>query len=161
MYSQSTSNYRSANLRNRAGRAFEWLWCKGKIKAMLASVTRESRLIPYLGYELIEQLQIEVEQIGLQPIRVSEIVGTLGRMNYDKDFNPLQHRDKKRWMSVAIAMMSSTTTLAPIDVVQYNGKYYASDGNHRVSVARHLNKLYLDANIVLWRSKLTDHEASV
>ncbi len=156
MQSQQSS-YRTNSLIQRAGQLFEWLWFKGKIKAFIAKWTQESRLIPYLSYDLIDQYKIEVEHIGLRPIRVSDIIGTMGRMNYDKDFYPLQHRDKKRWMSVAIAIMSSSITLDPISVIQFNDKYYTSDGNHRVSVARSLNKLYIDGNVIVWRSTLPDN----
>ena len=146
----SSSTYRTNNLTQRAGSMFEWLYFKAKVKAIWASFTGESRTIPFLSDTEVDMSQVKVENLGVQPIRISQIVGTLGRMNYDKEFCPLQHRDKKRWMSVAIAMMSDVTSLAPISVVQVGDVYYTSDGNHRVSVARTLDKLFIDANITRW-----------
>lgn len=148
--SHGSSPYRTKELTQRAASLFEWIYFKGKVKALFAPLTGQSRTIPFLSDTEVDMSQLTVEQVGLQPIRVDRIIGTLGRMNYDREFYPLQHRDKKRWMSVAIAMMSDVTVLAPISVIQIEDDYYTSDGNHRVSVARTLNKLYIDANVTRW-----------
>jgi len=144
------SSRHSANLVQRAGSLFEWLYFKGQFKAIIARFTGQSRTIRYLDSAVSDMEDVEVEKLGVHPIRVEKIVGTQGRMNYDIDFNPLQRRDKKRWMSVAIAMMSDVTLLGPIHVVQVEDAFYTSDGNHRVSVARALDKLYMDADITRW-----------
>lgn len=142
--------YRNNRLTQQAGTLFEWIYFKGQLMAWLAKLTGQSRLIPYLSNSEYDMTQIKVERLGLQPVRIEQIIGTIGRMNYDKDFYPLQRRDKKRWMSVAIAMMGDVTSLSPIEVIQVDDKYYTSDGNHRVSVARTLNKLFIDAHVTHW-----------
>ena len=147
------THHHSKVLIQRAGSLFEWLWLKGQLWAVIASFTKQSREIPFLSNEDFDSDVLDIEQVGVHPIRVLEIKGTVGRMNYDKDFYPLQRRDKRRWMSVAVAMMGDVTSLAPISVVEFEQKYYTSDGNHRVSVARALDKLYIDANITRWDIK--------
>lgn len=144
------SQRRSKTLTQRAGSLFEWIYLKGQIKAVIAKFTGESRTIRFLDTVVENMDDVIVENLGVHPIRIEQIVGTCGRMNYDKDFYPLQHRDKRRWMSVAIAMMDTVTNLSPIHVVQIGNDYYTADGNHRVSVARALNKLYTDADITRW-----------
>lgn len=146
----TTSQRHSANLIQRAGSLFEWLYFKGQIKAFIAKFTGESRTIRYLDSMVGDMDDVDVEHLGVHPIRVEQIVGTQGRMNYDKEFCPLQRRDKKRWMSVAVAMLSDVTLLSPITVVQVGEEFFTADGNHRVSVARTLNKLYMDADITRW-----------
>lgn len=144
------SAHRNNVLTQRAASLFEWLWFKAHILKLLAPFRKDDRTIPFLSDESIDMSQITVVKLDMQPIRLESIVGTQGRMNYDKDFLPLQHRDKKRWMSVAIAMMGDPTVLAPISVVQIDDRYYTSDGNHRVSVAKALDKLFIDANVTQW-----------
>ncbi len=152
---QHRTRHHSPNLVQRAGSLFEWIFIKAKIKGWIAKITGESRTIRYLDSMVETMDDVEVEHLGVHPIRVENIVGTQGRMNYDKEFFPLQHRDKKRWMSVAVAMMSDITSLSPISVVQVGDEYFTSDGNHRVSVARALNKLYMDADITRWTQDTT------
>jgi len=144
-----TSRY-SSNLIQRAGSLFEWIYLKAKVKAFMAQLLGQSRTIRYLDSAVGDMTDVKVEYLGVQPIRLSQVVGTQGRMNYDVEFLPLQRRDKKRWMSVAMAMMSDVTSLMPIHVVQVGDDYYTGDGNHRVSVARTLNKLYIDADVTRW-----------
>lgn len=144
------SSRHSNSVVQRAGSLFEWIYLKAKVKAFIARFTGESRTIRYLDSMVADMSDVQVKHLGVHPIRVEHIVGTQGRMNYDKDFLPMQHRDKKRWMSVAVAMMSDATLLSPISVVQVGDEYFTSDGNHRVSVARTLNKLYIDADITRW-----------
>lgn len=144
------SSRHSNNHIQRAGSLFEWLYFKGQVKGLIARITGQSRTIRYLDSVVGDMDEVNVEHLGVHPVRLEHIVGTQGRMNYDKDFCPLQRRDKKRWMSVCVAMMSDVTSLSSISVVQVGDEYFTSDGNHRVSVARTLNKLYIDADITRW-----------
>ena len=146
----SSSIYRRRRYLQRAASQFERLWLQGKIKAMIAHLSGETRTIPYLDDEVEGRFRAKVEHLGVRPIRLNQIVGTRARMIYDRDFLPLQREDKKRWMSVAMAMMEDVTKLRPISVVQIEDRYYTLDGNHRVSVARTLGKLYMDADVTLW-----------
>ncbi len=153
MYQSSSTR---SNRAQRAGSLFEWLYFKGQIKGLIARILGQSRMIRYLDSAVVNTADVEVEQVGLQAIRIQQIVGTQGRLNYDIEFCPLQRRDKKRWMSVAIAMMTDATTLSPITVIQVGDDYYTADGNHRVSVARTLNKLFIDAYVTRWHVPKSD-----
>ena len=142
--------YRRRKRAQRAGSLFEWLWWQGQVKAFAARLRGESRAIPYLDNEVAGRTRLAAQHLGVRPIRLRQIVGTQGRISYDCEFLPLQREDRKRWMSVAVAMMEDVTSLSPISVVQVDERYFTLDGNHRVSVARTLNKLYIDAEVTRW-----------
>lgn len=155
-----SSVYRRRRLAQRAGSQFEWLWWRGNVKAILARVTGDDRAIHYLDDAVRDLARLNVEHLGVRPIRVDQIVGTQGRISYDKDFLPLRREDRKRWMSVAVAMMEDVTSLKPISVVQISDVYFTLDGNHRVSVARALGKLYMDADVTRWVMAPADSETA-
>jgi len=41
-------------------------------------------------------------------------------------------------------------SLPPIELVQVGNKYYVRDGHHRISVARRLGKIDVDAEVTAW-----------
>lgn len=149
-YSPQSNAYRNRAIHQRASNMFEWIWLKAIVLGWWAHIRGQSRQIPLLSADEIDSKQIAVEQVGLRPVPVDKIIGTQGRMSYDKDFFPLQRRDKNRWVSVAFAMMNDPTCLSPISVTQVGDVYYTADGNHRVSVARALDNLYIDADVKRW-----------
>ena len=87
---------------------------------------------------------------GMRVIAVDAIHGTLNRADdFDYDFRPLRISDYGRWSKVATAMMNGID-LPPIEVVQVGDDYFVKDGHHRISVARALGFLYLDAMVEIW-----------
>lgn len=88
--------------------------------------------------------------LGSQSIRIDEIHGTLDRAgDFDYDFRPLKESDKDRWCKVATAMINGID-LPPIEVVKFGDAFYVKDGHHRISVARALGFMYLDAIVEVW-----------
>ena len=47
-------------------------------------------------------------------------------------------------------MIDDPISMPAIQVVEVDGNYYVIDGHHRVSVARILDHLYLDADVTQW-----------
>lgn len=137
-------------LQDRAESLFERSWRKGQWKRIWAALTGQSRLIPLLKNHYSPD--ITTHELGICEIRIEQIIGTEGKLSFDKDFLPLQRRSKSRWVSVAVAMMSDATLLPPIDTVQIGDDYYVRDGHHRVSVARALGHIYIDGEVTLWKS---------
>lgn len=135
---------------DRAERLFERAWRLGQIKRILALFTGQSRLMPLLSDVEARADHIEREDPVRQAVRLENIIGTHGKLSFDRDFLPLQRRSKDRWMGICVAMQRDLISLPPISVIQVGDDYYVHDGHHRVSVARRLNYLYIDGNVTRW-----------
>jgi hypothetical protein len=84
---------------------------------------------------------------GIQVIKVEQIVGSMdGNQNFDIDFNPTHDEVAYRWVKIREAY-DRDVLLPPIEVYEAEGYYYVVDGHHRVSVARSLEQVYIDAHV--------------
>ncbi len=84
--------------------------------------------------------------VGLRPIEVARIVGTLDRCcDFDRCFHPLRADLAGRVGGVARAFPDGA--FPPIDVVQVDGAYFVVDGHKRVAAARHSGVEVIDANV--------------
>ena len=86
---------------------------------------------------------------GVQDIPLDKIVGSVGRyQDFVQAFLPTNESMSDRWQSVAAAYLNPTSTgLPPIEVCQVGDCYFVRDGNHRVSVARHLKLPIIEAHV--------------
>jgi hypothetical protein len=83
------------------------------------------------------------------PIR--QIRGSEGRSRYfDCDFNPLYDEARGRWLNIARARQQGKN-LPPVVLVQVGDIYFVRDGHHRISVARALGQLYIEARVTVWQ----------
>lgn len=75
--------------------------------------------------------------LGLQPIRLDSIAGTVDRVGggFDRSFRPTSDKDRERWVRSAAAMRRGEP-LEPISVYRVGDVHFVRDGHHRVSVAR-------------------------
>lgn len=140
-----------AAARDYAQGLFDRLWMKGQTLKFWARITGKTRNL--LALSDVEHVYDDVpfHILERQSIRLEQIHGTQGRVDrFDSDFLPLARRNKQRWVSIAVAAMDNEITLPPIDVVQVGDIYYVEDGHHRVSVAKGLDKLFIDANVTVW-----------
>lgn len=99
---------------------------------------------------------------GIRAVSLSEICGTLGRSSdFDRRFYPLADHVRDRWISIALARMRDK----PVGLVRlYSADhcYLVADGHHRISVARALGELAIEAEIILvesLRKERTEHLA--
>ncbi|MCA9936353.1 MAG: universal stress protein [Ardenticatenaceae bacterium] len=84
---------------------------------------------------------------GLQEIPVEAIVGSVGRyQDFTRDFLPKHDADEERWARVKAAVMDMRG-FDPIEVYQIGDVYFVKDGNHRVSVTRHLGVKTISARV--------------
>ncbi len=149
MYNNVTAPNRETVIRERASGLFDRSWFIGKLQDALSALTRQRSNM--LELPRIEDDQLAIDWQERTAIDIDRVQGTNGRPDrFNRGFHPRQRRDKNRWMSVATAMMSDITLLPPIEVIEYDGLYYVVDGHHRVSVARALRKISIDANVVRW-----------
>jgi len=86
---------------------------------------------------------------GVQDIPLAKIVGSVGRyQDFVQAFLPTNESMSDRWQSVAAAYLNPTSRgLPPIEVCQVGDCYFVRDGNHRVSVARHLKLPIIEAHV--------------
>jgi hypothetical protein len=88
---------------------------------------------------------------GTQTTLISRIRGSAGRRSdFDLDFNPLNSRDKDRWLSVAAARIGGVP-LPPVQLIRVGDIWFVLDGHQRISVARAMGEEEIDAVVAIWR----------
>jgi hypothetical protein len=81
----------------------------------------------------------------LEVIPLAEVVGTVElSRQFDARFRPVSSLLRRRWESLALAHRKGMP-LPPIEVRKGPDGYYVVDGRHRVSVARAVGQLEIDA----------------
>ncbi|MCA9915019.1 MAG: hypothetical protein KC496_16810 [Anaerolineae bacterium] len=152
----STNPSRTARAYVTARNLFDRLYLVAKLKAFIANLlgqSRELQMLDEINSDGVKSRYI----LERQAVPMERIIGSEGRSEeYDKEFLPRHRRDRERWVSVAAGMIRNPTQFSPIRVVRVGDDYYIQDGHHRVSVARALNYLFIDADVTVWDF---EHEA--
>lgn len=108
-------------------------------------MTVSDTLLPY--GEVTRRLRIRGQRyVGVEPIRVDRIVGSVDRtVDFDRLFRPRRRplRDRLR----ALRRVFPDGQIPAITVYEINGLYFVIDGHHRVSLARELQMDYVDAEV--------------
>jgi len=102
-----------------------------------------------LSFEDVKQrLRLREESYkGLQEVPLSQIVGSVGRYReFTRNFLPKRREMQERWSRV-YAQATGMTGLPPIELYKIGDTYYVRDGNHRVSVARQLGAVSIQAHV--------------
>jgi hypothetical protein len=87
---------------------------------------------------------------GIKCVSLNQIYGSMNRTgDFDHHFHPLDDRLRDRWVSVAMAQ-SQDIPLPPVSLVQVGACYFVEDGHHRVSVARALGQIAVEAEVTVW-----------
>lgn len=86
--------------------------------------------------------------LGEQVVALRDIVGTVDRAGqvFDRDFRPTRQRARDRFQGVFVAMCRGEP-LPPVELYRWHGRYYVSDGHHRVAAARALGIDYLAGEV--------------
>jgi hypothetical protein len=136
-FGSATTLYARSRRHGRQGR----FWSTG---------SRDSRRLLDLS-EIEGTCRVEARSYaGLHAVPIREIQGSEGRSNdFDRDFHPLQDHCKGRWLRVAAAR-DQDKALPPVVLVQVGNVYFVRDGHHRISVARALGQLDIDAEVTVW-----------
>ncbi len=88
--------------------------------------------------------------LGLRTVPLASIIGSEGRCrDFDAGFNPRQSATLERWLSVYSAIYQGIG-LPPVTLIEIRGNYFVRDGHHRISVARKLGKVDVDAEVTAW-----------
>jgi hypothetical protein len=103
-------------------------------------------LLPYDEVRRVVPLKGQLD-VGIKVVPLDHIVGSVNRYNdFDRAFLPKETNTRGRWMSIDKARMQEVN-LPAIEVIKIGEVYFVKDGNHRVSVAREMGQLYIDAYV--------------
>jgi hypothetical protein len=85
---------------------------------------------------------------GLQLICVDEIVGSVSdNRKFDDCFNPRASASEDRWIRLYVGVINGDP-IPPIRVYRIGRAYYVEDGHHRVSVARAVGQMMIEAEVI-------------
>ncbi len=115
-----------------------------KVRARLTG--RSNDLLPYS--QVRETLPFQGQRdLGLQTVPLDKIIGSVGRYrDFDRAFLPIQSQTSERWMNIKKASYEEIV-LPPVDLYKIGDVYFVKDGNHRVSVARELGQIDIEAYV--------------
>lgn len=113
-----------------------------KVRARLTGERND--LLPYS--QVRESLPFQGQRsLGLQSVPLDKIIGSVGRYrDFDRAFLPIQRQTSERWMNIKKASYQEIV-LPPVELYKIGEVYFVKDGNHRVSVARELGQVEIEA----------------
>jgi hypothetical protein len=139
-----SKNEAQAQTRRIAIKMFNQAYGKGIRNQIRAKLTGKSIKLQNLSH----QPQHTNGKSGTVIVSLDKIIGTEGRSkDFDKDFHPLKKHNLERWVNIAVAREMGVI-LPAVELIQVGDEYYVRDGHHRISVAKALGQLEIDARIV-------------
>lgn len=144
---------RSFNI-NRAIQDFRSARQKATIREIIARLTGESSEL--LSFDEVRQklkAQIGTKKV-LKEIPITSIVGSVNRyQDFLRNFLPRRNIIEERWANIDAANQG-LVGLPPIEAYQIDEVYFVSDGNHRVSVAKQLGSIEIQAYVTEMHSRV-------
>ena len=149
-FSRSDTTYRAGQA---AQQLYQRAYTLGWLDKMWAALTGQS-------HHLLNLAEIEANDAvgnrysaGVQAVPICQIRGSQGRCDdFDRNFYPLQDHLKSRWLRVAMARQLGLA-LPPVELIQVGHIYFVRDGHHRISVAKTLGQLEINAEVRVWHIK--------
>lgn len=127
-----------------AGKSFDRAFGRGIRSQWWAKMIGKENGLQTLSH----QTNISRRKIGTVVVPLSKIVGSEGRSeDFDKEFNPLKYHNRERWINIATARQIGIA-LPAVELVRNGDEYYVRDGHHRISVAKVMGQVEIDARIV-------------
>ena len=85
--------------------------------------------------------------LGMKEVPLKKIVGSVEKFeDFDENFIPRNSVVKKRWEDIYLAYIQDRM-LPPVILYKIKDYYYVYDGNHRISVAKYLNFVSIEAEV--------------
>lgn len=139
--------YTSESLKEITKNDFDKAYQKAMFSRILSRLKGEKNTL-FSFDEVMKMLKVKNEvYIGLQCVRIEEIIGSEGRYNdFNKEFLPRRRNLRVRWQRVDEAHYQDII-LPPIKLYRLGNAYFVRDGNHRVSVAREQGREFIDAEV--------------
>lgn len=129
----------------RAAPLFERMQWLGRLHRLAARLTRRSWRLLLLSDHVSADMIRSPREALIQPVELRRIQGSINRCDdFDRHFYPLHDRLETRWVRIA-SMMLQDTVLPPVELIRVQSIYFVVDGHHRVSVARALHHVTVDA----------------
>jgi hypothetical protein len=96
--------------------------------------------------------QFAQRYVGIRPIPIAKIVGTVDRVgDFDRRFLPRRPEIRDRWKRVEAAFPAGD--FPPITVYEVDGSYFLVDGHHRVAIAKQLGMDTIDAEVTSLKTR--------
>ncbi|HJR78484.1 MAG TPA: hypothetical protein VJ821_00340 [Anaerolineales bacterium] len=131
---RSLTAYEFSSLRMRALRDAFWSKITGRDTKLAAFPKHEHRKHP------------NRRMIGTKEVSVEKIIGSFNRVSeFDYQFRPLSKHISDRWVNTYMRL--ERDGWSPILVHKIGDEYYVEDGHHRVSVARAVGMVFIEANV--------------
>jgi len=131
---------------------------KAQVRALISRLVHvfnplEEELLPFEEAKQLLKPSSEV-YAGLSTVPLEKIAGSEGRYrDFNKHFLPRKEYLRERWTSIDRTRYQDIT-LPPVRLYEMGGIYFVRDGNHRVSVARSMGQLEIDAEVTSLQSKI-------
>ena len=94
---------------------------------------------------------VDRNYLGQSSVPVDKIIGSESRSgDFDEKFYPLQENTRDRWVRIASARQQNIG-LPPVELIKLGDLYFVRDGHHRISVARAIGEVYIDAIVTEWK----------
>lgn len=157
---QATSagfNHSRSSAAHRAGQSarqlYQHAYTLGWLGQVWSALTGRSRHLLRLAEVEVNKASGNSCSIGLQMVPIRQIQGSQGRcQDFDRNFYPLQDHLRSRWLHVAMAQQQGAA-LPPVELIQVGDVYFVRDGHHRISVAKALGQLEINAEVRVWAMK--------
>ena len=145
------------NARSATTHEFSSLRMRALRDLFLAKLTgKDSKLMKF--HEQIQLAGSSRKLLGVQDVRVDQIIGTLNRdKDFDDQFRPLVKHLLERWVKTFISLQRDEW--APILVHKLGEQFFVEDGHHRVSVARAVGMVFITANVWEYQSQPAQMES--
>ena len=144
-------------LRSNTAYQFSSLRMRALRDLFVAKLTgRNSKLMKF--HEQVQPAGHNRKLLGVQDVRVDQIIGTLNReTDFDDQFRPLGKHLLERWVNTFISLQRDEWS--PIVVHKLGEQFFVEDGHHRVSVARSVGMLFITANVWEYHSQPAQMES--
>ena len=84
--------------------------------------------------------------VGVQPVEVARIIGSLDRSDdFDRHFAPQRRASAQRLASLRSAFPEGD--MPPIEAYEVGGAFFVADGHHRVAIALEREQEFIDAEV--------------
>ncbi len=131
---------------------------KARTKALLSRIahvfsSQSEDLMPFEEAKRILKPDSET-YTGITTVALEKIVGSEGRYrDFNRHFLPKKEHLRARWTSVDKTRYQDII-LPPVRLYEMGGVYFVRDGNHRVSVARSMGQVEIDAEVTSLQSRI-------
>lgn len=136
------------HLQGQAMSLFSTMMTNGMLHRVKNTLKRKStRLLDQTAYRNATCIPNQ-HYAGHKSVPIEHIRGSEGRTeDFDDAFYPLHDRLRSRWLSVASVRLAGRG-LPPVELIHTGGVYFVRDGHHRVSVAKALGEVFIDAEVI-------------